>query len=544
MLRVQLTFASCLLLTSFVLGPAAAVEPDAPETIISKEEALRIALRTRISRLPRARQQGEQDDRNGLAAYYASRDGRLLWVNNRRPTRQARLLLEEIARADEWGLRLRDFDVPSLATMGRGAPLRNKDLVDFELETSLVLLKYARHARGGRLELEKFAPDIDRRPPLLRRQDVLENAVDAADPAHYLHSLHPRHQQFQRLLAAYNRLRKKRSKRHSKLAKRLQYNIEMWRWMPRDLGDQFVWANIPEYKVRVVSDQAVVHQERIIVGKRSNKTPVFSDAMETVVFQPYWNLPNSIKIKELLPSLLGGGSVLRRQNLRVALGDRVINPRSVDWSRADIRNYRVYQPPGRGNALGRVKFLFPNRHAVYMHDTPTKHLFKRRQRAFSHGCMRVRNPLKLAEVVLNMDRGWTRQKINSLVRRGPENNEVALDRKIPVHVTYFTANISGSGEIKLFKDLYGHEKRIEKAFKGRYPPPKKSESEDLNDARRRIIAGTSPRRNGRRFSDQTSAYQQFALGAPPPRVERRRVRTRRQYRPSRRLSWDPWANAD
>ena len=149
----------------------------------------------------------------------------------------------------------------------------------------------------------------------------------------------------------------------------------------------------------------------MIVGKATNKTPVFSDAMETVVFKPYWNIPNSIKVKELLPSLLGSGSALRRQNLRIAYGDRQIQPGEVDWSRRDIRNYHVYQPPGRGNALGRVKFLFPNKHAVYMHDTPTKHLFRSRRRAYSHGCMRVRNPLKLAEVLLSQDRGWGRNRI-------------------------------------------------------------------------------------------------------------------------------------
>ena len=127
----------------------------------------------------------------------------------------------------------------------------------------------------------------------------------------------------------------------------------------------------------------VVHSERMIVGKTKHKTPIFSDEMETVVFRPFWNVPNSIKVKELLPKLLRGGT-LRRQNLKLALGKREINPASVNWATTDIRRYHVFQPPGRRNALGQVKFLFPNKHAVYFHDTPTKRLFKRQARAFSH----------------------------------------------------------------------------------------------------------------------------------------------------------------
>ena len=136
--------------------------------------------------------------------------------------------------------------------------------------------------------------------------------------------------------------------------------------------------------------------------------------------------------------------------------------------KTDIRNFNVYQPPGGGNALGVVKFLFPNKHSVYLHDTPSKSLFNESVRAFSHGCMRVRNPVKLAELVLNKDKGWDKTTVDDLVAKGPEENEVSLDQPIPVHVIYFTAWVADDGEVQTFDDVYGHEKRITLALAGRW----------------------------------------------------------------------------
>ncbi|MEL7049968.1 MAG: peptidoglycan-binding protein, partial [Pseudomonadota bacterium] len=129
-------------------------------------------------------------------------------------------------------------------------------------------------------------------------------------------------------------------------------NMEMWRWKPDDLGKLHVVANIPEYKVRVIDDGQVTFEERVIVGKTNKQTPVFSDVMEKIVFNPMWGVPNSIKVKELLPSLARGGTYFQRQNLRISYKGRSVDPRSVNWAQADIRNYHVYQPPGRGNVLG------------------------------------------------------------------------------------------------------------------------------------------------------------------------------------------------
>ena len=250
--------------------------------------------------------------------------------------------------------------------------------------------------------------------------------------------------------------------------RRLLGNMEEWRWMPEDMGSFHVWVNIPEFTIRVVKNGTVIHSERVITGKTDTQTPIFSDAMQTVVFHPFWGVPESIKVKEIWPSLARGGSMLERKGLRMQYNGRDVDPYSVDWSAADIRKFHVYQPPGSSNVLGVVKFLFPNKHQVYMHDTPTKNLFESSQRTFSHGCMRVRNPLRLAELVLGEDKGWDAGRINGLVKGGPQNNEVTLQTKVPVHVTYFTAVASDDGKVNFRSDFYGHEERITLALEGKW----------------------------------------------------------------------------
>jgi murein L,D-transpeptidase YcbB/YkuD len=242
--------------------------------------------------------------------------------------------------------------------------------------------------------------------------------------------------------------------------------MEQWRWMPAELGSTYVWVNIPEFMVRVIKDGALVHTERVVVGKPETQTPIFSEAMQTVVMHPNWNVPESIKVKELLPRLAAGEGL--RGDLRMRRNGKNVDPYNVNWSKADIRNYEVYQPSGGGNALGELKFLFPNKHSVYLHDTPSKGLFNETTRTFSHGCMRLRNPQRLAELLLGEDKGWDKTKVKQLLAKGPENNAISLDHKIPVHVTYFTAVVDDDGTARYFRDIYGHEKRIQLALDGKW----------------------------------------------------------------------------
>ena len=262
------------------------------------------------------------------------------------------------------------------------------------------------------------------------------------------------------------------------LIPRLLANMEEWRWMPANLGATHVEINVPEFQMRLVKNGAPVHTERVVTGKPESSTPIFSQDMQTVVFQPKWGVPDSIKINELLPRLQQGGGL--RSGLRMTLNGHDIDPWRVDWSRADITRYSVYQPSGEDNALGVVKFLFPNKHAVYLHDTPSKSLFNASTRAYSHGCIRVRNPVKLAELVLGDDKGWSNARVRELVEDGPEDNQVKLDTKIPVHVTYFTAVADANGNVQTYPDIYGHEKRITQALQGRFDQIAKLEPPKLD----------------------------------------------------------------
>lgn len=551
-------------------GEALAIEPDAPEKLISADEAIGIQARRLVEERRGPAADADKHRLAALTSFYADRESRPIWIARGVLSLGAKTTIGEIRRADDWGLKasaflLRRTNVTSSAS--------TQELAAAEIALSLAVLKYAHDARGGRIiePSKQLTTYIDRKPQLLAPSAVLSEIAEADDPGAYLRDLNPQHPQFlalrkallkQRGVNEENGIRPVRlpssgpqlslGKRHPDVATLRQIldapvepnregasqdpevfdatvdeavkdfqrqaglyvdgivgrntrshfsgagpasvseamllaNMEQWRWMPRDLGEFYVTANIPEFHVRVVKNEQVVHDERMIVGKTDKQTPVFSDTMETVVFHPFWGVPNSIKVNEILPSLAHGGRVLERHNLRLQYRGRPVNPQSIDWSRTDIRNFHVYQPPGGSNVLGEVKFLFPNRHQVYMHDTPEKHLFKNKERTFSHGCMRVRDPLRLAKAVLHHDRGWTMDKVNSTVDRGPQNNNITLKNKVPVHVTYFTAVADEDGNVQAFRDIYGHEKRISLALAGRWNEIRKGRDHLAPVKRRRIV---------------------------------------------------------
>ena len=277
---------------------------------------------------------------------------------------------------------------------------------------------------------------------------------------------------------------------------RIIANMERWRWMPEDLGKFYVWDNVPEFTTRVVKNGRLVHQAKIIVGKPDTQTVMFSANMRYVVFGPEWGVPDSIKIKEILPYLRPGGGygifggfggtdtrILERHNLRVSYNGRPVDASQVDWSQVDIRRFTFIQPPGAANVLGAVKFRFPNRHDIYMHDTPQRELFEKPVRAFSHGCMRVQNPGKLAEILLGEDKGWSAEHVRDLMARGG-NNEITLSTQIPVHVTYFTAVAGEDGHVKFQADLYGHDRRLIAALAGKPLPlePAPNANDGLREA--------------------------------------------------------------
>jgi murein L,D-transpeptidase YcbB/YkuD len=244
---------------------------------------------------------------------------------------------------------------------------------------------------------------------------------------------------------------------------RLIYNMERLRWLPKALGTRHVFVNQAAYALRVVEDGREIWQTKVIVGKANTQTVAFSDRLETIVFNPSWGVPPSIMKNEMLPRLRRDPGYFDRIGYRVLTpnGKKIVRSRSVSWWK--YRNgkvpYLILQPPGDDNALGEVKFLFPNTHSIYMHDTPTRDLFQKPARAFSHGCVRVENPRYFAELLLGVDAPDIAARIESGV-----SQETRVTRETDVHLTYFTVWPADDGRILTYDDIYGRDERMERAF--------------------------------------------------------------------------------
>src|SRR5262245_53775534 len=452
-----------------LLAPGAAAP--LPEAAPARDaDPIVLAVRQRLENRPTNRDSGEQADVGALKSFYAQRAAPL-WLANGVLTPRAEQTILEITQADAWGLKASAFDLPKrdAATGGLEA------LAEAEIKLSFAVLKYARAARGGRLDPAAVSRKFDQRPPIYEPGSLLVAIAEHGDVAAYLRQLHPRHEQFSRLRQALLAARAAPPDAGTaNTVRRLIANLERWRWMPDDLGDFYVWDSVPEQMTRVVDRGEVTLSEKIVVGKPSTPTPIFSANMQFIIFHPSWGVPAGMKTQELWPQLrnTGGGwfssyplasAVLAGHGLFVSRGGHPVNPDAVDWSKVDIREFDFVQPPGPKNVLGIVKFRFPNKHDVYMHDTPERHLFGGAVRAFSHGCMRVQNPVRLATVLLAHDKGWSANEVEGYVRRG---GEIALRKPIPVHVTYFTAVVDDAGKVQYFSDIYGLDERVASALEG------------------------------------------------------------------------------
>jgi murein L,D-transpeptidase YcbB/YkuD len=239
--------------------------------------------------------------------------------------------------------------------------------------------------------------------------------------------------------------------------RQIELNLERWRWLPESFGDRYVLVNVPTFTLTAVDGGQPALVMRVVAGEKENPTPIFSDQMTTVVFSPYWNIPETIARKETIPAVLRDPEYLRKNDLELVRGSQVVHPASVDWTEDDP-DFRIRQRPGARNSLGQVKFMFPNQFDVYLHDTPADSLFNAAQRGFSHGCVRVERPRALAQWVLAGQAEWTPEKIDAAMRSGQEQH-VALARKVPVYIVYQTVWVDGDGIVHFATDLYGHDER-------------------------------------------------------------------------------------
>jgi murein L,D-transpeptidase YcbB/YkuD len=310
---------------------------------------------------------------------------------------------------------------------------------------------------------------------------LLIELAGAASPGGYLVSLQPKHDQFeglrQVLIKAVAASKAKGRKPSSDgVIQRLIVNMERWRWMPPSLGSYYVWNNIPAFTARVVKAGKSIYVEKAIVGQVKYATPIFSADMRSIVFNPDWTVPETIKIEDLQPRLrqmrdgVPDTSVLRDNQLTVSYRGRPVDAETVDWQRANILSYTFTQAPGPDNVLGTLKFNFPNRHAVYMHDTVQPELFKQTERTLSHGWIRVHQPDRLALLLLAEDKGWTEQQVKDQLARG-RNSGIMLSRPVPVHLTYFTVAFDGIGKMRTYDDVYELDKKMAVALFGKAEAP-------------------------------------------------------------------------
>jgi murein L,D-transpeptidase YcbB/YkuD len=245
----------------------------------------------------------------------------------------------------------------------------------------------------------------------------------------------------------------------------VRLNLERARWVLNQLGPEFIIVNISGFHLYVMKDGLPVWDSRVIVGRDYRQTPIFKSNMRTIVLNPTWTVPPTILKQDILPKLAKDRSYLAAHNMAVVDGGGAeVDPASIDWHQARRHfPYNLVQRPGDDNSLGRIKFLFPNEHAVYLHDTPNRLLFERADRAASSGCIRLENPMALADYLLADDPEWPKERVTEVLAAGKTQN-IVLKHTMPVVIMYWTAQLDRDGTMRFFPDLYNRDPPLLRAL--------------------------------------------------------------------------------
>jgi murein L,D-transpeptidase YcbB/YkuD len=436
-------------------------KPIQPAEDIAVSEELRRLIETKLQQYVPRRQ-----DRAGVEAFYRKRDFAPLWVSAGKPLPRVQQALDFLHDVAADGLDPEDYPTPRFADAN---PSR---LAADELALTNSVVTFVRHASTGRAAFTRISGSIyfDLKAP--DPEQVLEKIAAGSDLRNILDSFNPQQPQYKALKAALALARhsqraaapksktaaargKDRGEPKSEAARTdiIIANMERWRWLPHELGAAYVMVNVPDFTLKVVNLGKTAWSTRIVAGKPGTyATPLLTETMKYITVNPTWNVPPSIIRNEYLPALESDPDALARIGLKIG--------RNEDGS------IRIYQPPGERNALGRIRFNFPNRFLVYQHDTPDKNLFEKPARAFSHGCMRVQNPDRYAEVLLSLSQpedGYSIKRIRSLYGTGERT--INFKNPIPVYITYQTAFIDDAGKLQTRPDVYGLDKAITNLLK-------------------------------------------------------------------------------
>ena len=533
-------------------NPAVASEPAAaPDPLAALDPADR-AVAEKIRDLLAAKTDtifATKRERAAVEAFYQNRQLAPLWLDKGVENARARAVIARLKGADADGLDVTDYKTPTFAGLNADA------LAEAELKLTQTVLTYARHLQSGRFPYSRVSNNIElpQEPP--DPAQVLVKIAEAADAAAALDEFSPPHEGYKKLKAMLAQMRGKTPatkeiaqgqllklnakapmedprvpllrdklglagdasdlKYDAKLAEAVKKfqranelpvtgnldsktikelngpprdkqidtvisNMERWRWYPRDLGKAYVLVNLPDFTLQVVHNDAQVWNTRIVIGKPEMPTPLLSETMKYVTINPTWNVPPSIIYNEYMPALQRDPTVLERMGLKLVY--------NRDGS------VHIYQPPGEANALGRIRFNFPNRFLVYQHDTPDKHMFAHDVRAYSHGCMRVQDPAKYAEILFNIARpneNWTADKVKRMFGTGEQ--DIQLPAQIWVLLTYQNAFVDDAGKLQTRRDIYNIDSRTLAAIKserGMIEPlqERKREQEVVATSQRRPVA--------------------------------------------------------
>jgi murein L,D-transpeptidase YcbB/YkuD len=560
-------------------APAAVSETVAPDPFAALDPADR-PIAEKIRDLLTAKTDkifSSKKEHAAVETFYQNRNMAPLWLDKGVESDRAKAAVARLKQADSDGLDVSDYKIPDLAA---GSP---DALAEAELKFTETLLTYARHVQAGRFSYALVSKNIElpQQPP--ETSEVLTKLADAKDAGQALDEFSPPQKAYQALKAKLAELRNKsgagsgheiadgpelkltkvptEDPRVPQLRDRLglkgdaadlhfdaklsdavkKYqrnndlkvtgaldaqtvrdlngpprskqidiilaNMERWRWIPRDLGKTHVLVNLPDFTLKLMHNGSMLWTTRIVIGKPAMPTPLLTETMKYITVNPTWNVPQSIVQNEYLPALAQDPTVLERMGLHV------VNDRDG--------SVHIYQPPGDGNALGRLRFNFPNRFDVYQHDTPEKYLFNETRRAYSHGCMRVQDPIKYAQLLLSIERpndGYTEDKIRRMF--GHDEQDIQFPAPIPVHLTYQTATVEDDGQLVIRQDVYGLDSRVIaliKTERGMIDVASKERDRDSATS-----ATASARRPIRQPVAQSSGgfFQALFGGGPPPPVGR------------------------
>jgi murein L,D-transpeptidase YcbB/YkuD len=389
--------------------------------------------------------------------FYQSRNNLPAWVDGDNASARLDALVDALAHSEDHGLdparygadRFQQIVAQAKQNENRYASGR---VPEIDARLTYAYLQYAADLLGWSGNPKAISTNWIRADNKADLAGQLAKAVSSNQVRETLEELAPTHPQYKGLQTA---LAGERQNPTGHLD-RIRMNLVRWRWMPRELGDRYVFVNVPAYQMQVMEGGKPVLAMRVIVGDPEHQTPLFSDEMTTIVFSPNWNVPESIIRKEMLPKLVDDPGFLQRQNIQVVgTSGQVIDQNAVDWyDESAVARLRFRQEPGPKNALGLVKFQFPNPFDVYMHDTPQDALFNKEHRALSHGCIRLENPMALAQYVLRDKPDWTTEKITAAMNAGKEQ-AFPLKEHLPVHIGYFTAWVNPDGSATYTDDPYG-----------------------------------------------------------------------------------------